>query len=280
MTEASPPSHARRSRPWLPFFVGLVAVAGLVVAGFSSRRADASKPLGITVGVLGGPEAEVLEFVSSRRPDLDLQVVRYDDARSLRAAVKRGEVAAGSFETNASLHQTQPDPELGSAGTTLTLPLGFYSKRIKTLNELTAGAVIALPAEPEAQGRALLLLFHSGLVVIPEELGTAVRLTDVSAILHQLELRPLPRERLASAFGEAALVGLEYATAAQSGLAPARHAILMEDGFSPYAQILTVRRADLATPPAWLGSLLDAYHSQQVKTFILEHFEDSVRRPW
>jgi YaeC family lipoprotein len=260
--------------------IGVIAVSGLALVGFSSRHVSASKPSGITVGVLGGPEAEVLEHVGSRHPELDLHVVRYQDAHSLRAALKSAEISAASFETLASLDQTNPDPELASAGTTLTLPLGFYSKRIKSLNELTPGSVIALPAEGEAQGRALLLLYHSGLVDIPETLGSAVRLKDVLGNPHRLELRPLPTQQLTATFGEAALVGLDYAAAAKSGFAPARHAVLMEDGFSPYAQILTVRRADVSSSAVWLSQLLGAYRTPGVKTFILEHFEDSVRRPW
>jgi D-methionine transport system substrate-binding protein len=233
----------------------------------------------VVVGVLGGPEQEVLDFVRARNPNLKLRVVRYEDPQRLRAAVKAREIAAASFETHVALNQTNPDPELGSAGPMLTLPLGFYSRRVKALDGVVVGSVVAISADAEAQTRALLVLANSGLITVPE-VERPLRPADVLGNPHRLELRVLPSTELPRALEEGSLVALDYASAARLGLAPARHAILREDGFTPFAQVLTARRADLDTSPAWLTSLLAAYRTPAVKTFILEHFEDSVRRPW
>lgn len=253
----------------------LALVALLLATPSCSKRDDAA----LVVGVLGGPEQEVLDFVSSQNPKLALRVVRYDDPQRLRRAVKEREVAAASFETHVTLNQTSPDPELGSAGTTITLPLGFYSKRIKTLEQLTVGSVVAIPVDPEPQSRALHVLVSAGVVGIAQEPERALRLADVQNP-HRLQLRALPSAQLPRALEEGSLVGLDFGAAARLGLAPARHAIFREDGFSPFAQVLTVRRADAAVSPPWLTELVAAYRAPAVKSFILEHFEDSVRRPW
>jgi D-methionine transport system substrate-binding protein len=277
MSKALASAASRRARLRL----GLIALAllSLFLVGWSLLPRAPKHP-GLAVGVLGGPEAEVLEFVRSKHPELELNVVRYDRPSQLRAALKAGDLAAASFETGVTLHETNSDSDLDSAGLTLTLPLSFYSKRVKSLSEVGPGSVVAISSEPEAQSRALLLLFSSGLIGFPEELAARVRLADVTGNPHHFELRALPPNALGAALTDASLVALEYQAAAQLALAPARHALLMEDGFSPFAQVLTVRRSDLATPPAWLAKLRAAYYSPEVKTFILRQFEDSVRRPW
>ncbi len=262
-----------------PFFVRTIVLTTLLLTASSCRRSGEPDESTLAVGVLGGPEQEVLDFVSAQNPKLGLRVVRYEDAERLRAAVKQREIAAASFETLIALEQTNPDPELGSAGTTVTLPLGFYSKRIKTLEQLAVGAVVALPSEGEPQSRAIHVLINAGLLSLPQELERALRLGDVQNP-HRLDLRELPSNGLPRALEDAALVALDFGAAARLGLAPARHAIIREDGFTPFAQVLTARRSDLAATPAWLAELLAAYRAPAVKTFILEHFEDSVRRPW
>lgn len=73
-------------------------------------------------------------------------------------------------------------------------------------------------------------------------------------------------------------VALSYGAAARVGLAPARSALAMEDGFSPCAQIFTVPKVERSSP--WLAQLLRAYRASAVKSFILRRFEDSVRRAW
>ena len=133
---------------------------------------------------------------------------------------------------------------------------------------------------PSAQGRALLVLYHYGLVGFDEALGPAVRLGDVQNSPRQVEVVAASEAALAAELARGSLVALEYASAQRLGLAPARDALAMEDGFSPFAQVLTVRRADLAAQPAWLTRLSSAYRSAAVKDFILRHFQDSVRRAW
>ncbi|HSC88426.1 MAG TPA: MetQ/NlpA family ABC transporter substrate-binding protein [Polyangiaceae bacterium] len=234
---------------------------------------------GTSIGVLGGPEAEVLDFVAARNPRLALRVVRYSDPQRLRADLESGTLDAGSFE-NAVALQSSGSPALADAGTTLTLPFGFYSRRVSVHQVPREGLTIALPQQPEALARALLVLFHQGWLVLPEERGAQVTLADVQKNPLHLVLQPLPPNELATALDRFDLVGLDYSSATRAGLAPARHARVMEDGFSHFPQILTVRRADRERAAPWLTNLISAYRSPAVKDFILRHFEDSVRRPW
>ncbi len=266
------------SLPLAKFAVAALGVLSVSITGFSlaSRRPPPNADTQMRVGVLGGPESEVLEFVAARHPELRIAIERHDETGSLHRALLDGRLAAGSFETlplHGKIH-----PLLASAGTTLTLPFALYSREFHGLSAIAAGSTIAVPEEPVAQGRALLVLFYSGLVSYAEELGPDARLGDISQNPRQLRFIPTSQVDLWRALDTASLAVLDYSTAARLGLAPARNALTMEDAFSPFAQVLTVRADALDSPR--IRRLVEAYHSDEVKDFVLTHFSDSVRRPW
>jgi D-methionine transport system substrate-binding protein len=169
---------------------------------------------------------------------------------------------------------------LVSAGETVTKPLGFYAARGTTPAEFVAGTTVLLPAEKLAQARALLLLYSSGYVTFTRDADTNLTLREVRGNPKELTftaLSGLERSKAVQA-PNTALVALEYDEAAALGLQPARDAKLMEDGFSPFANVLAVRDLDAKAP--WVGALVNAYRETEVKSFILRTYKDSVRRPW
>ena len=247
--------------------------------------APRSGPAALRAGVLGGVEEEVLRFVAAQNPSLYLSIERFAHAGELRRALLAGNLELGSFENALELESAPENSqhELVSAGAAVTLPLGFYSRRLRQLSSLGPGSRVLLSEEPNEQGRALLVLYHYGLLGFAEELGPFARLKDVTSNKRQLELVPLPGDALPGRLDGDDLVALSYQQAAHLGLAPARNALALEDGFSPFAQVLTVRRetkTQHSTGPAWLEQLLAAYRAPVVKDFILRRFEDSVRRAW
>jgi D-methionine transport system substrate-binding protein len=259
--------------------VALVAIALLGVGSAWAVHASWSAGSGngaLKVGVLGGPEAVVLDFLAERRPDLGLEVVRYPSAAKVREALASGAVLAASFETQVEI--AGESDRFESAGLTVTLPLAFYSRRLRSLAELGPESKVVISTAPLAQGRALLLLFHYNLVGFDPELGPAARLSDVKRNPRGIQLVAVDDAALAGELDRADLVALEYAPAAKLGLSPARRGLAMEDGFSPFAQVLSVRRGEADHPE--IAKLLSAYRSAEIKTFILERFQDSVRRPW
>jgi D-methionine transport system substrate-binding protein len=74
---------------------------------------------------------------------------------------------------------------------------------------------------------------------------------------------------------DAAAVNTNYAT--EAGLNPAS-AILREDPKGPYVNLLAVRTVDKDKP--WVKDLVAAYHSPEVKAFVLEKFKGAVLPGW
>jgi ABC-type metal ion transport system substrate-binding protein len=257
---------------------GLGLGAGYLGLGVGACKAPTPRRKSLRAGVLGGPEEDVLQFVAQSSPELGLSVVRRASATELRRALMAGELSFGSFETAQELASAPERATLVGAAPSLTLPFGFYSRKLRSLAELSERARVAIPADLLGQGRALLVLYHYGLVGFDEALGPDAKLTDVKQNPRGLQLVPTPEAELGRHLDADELVALPFGAAAALKLQPARNALAMEDGFSPCAQILTLRRGDEKAP--WFSRVLAAYRTSAVKSFILSRFEDSVRRAW
>jgi YaeC family lipoprotein len=170
------------------------------------------------------------------------------------------------------------DGDLVAVTTTVTLPYALYSRRLRSPREVRDGEAVVLPRGRGATARALVLLHNHGLIGLREGVGLEATLADVASNPRRLRLQAFMSEQLFGALEQAALVVLDSDTATRHGLQPARDSIGLEDARSPWAGVLAVRRVEIASP--WVAVLVGAYRSEAVKRFLLQRFNNSVRRPW
>ncbi|WP_321886839.1 MetQ/NlpA family lipoprotein [Paraburkholderia bannensis] len=263
------------------------ALAALCLTG-SIAYADAASaissvaPATIRVGVTPGTQAQIMEEVKrvAAARGLPLDVVVFDDASRIDAALAAGRIDAASFEDATRLAETRAAHgyALTSVAPTITLPMALYSKRLRSLTQLRPGATVAIPADARGMARALVLLQNDTLVTFRDSAGLHATTRDITGNRLHLKIVTVPRERLVKALDSADIVAISSEDAASAGLFAARDSISYEDARSPYADVLTVRDADVHAP--WVGSLVAAWHSDDVAHFILTRYQDSVRRPW
>lgn len=237
-------------------------------------------PSVIKVGVTPGTHAEIMEEV--RRHALNdtpkLEVVVFDDNKRIDAALAAGKIDAASFEDGPAFEAQRRRYGLASIGSTVTLPMALYSRKLKTLTQLQRGATIAIPADAAGTARALVLLQNFTLLTFSDRAGLHATLADITGNRLHLNIRQVPRSQLSAALEQVAFAVIDSADAAKAGLYPARDSIGIEDARSPWQNVLAVRAGDRNEP--WVAPLLAAYHSEPVAKFILERYQDSVRRPW
>ncbi|KWA13380.1 metal ABC transporter substrate-binding protein [Burkholderia cepacia] len=265
---------------WLMVACGVVHPALAIAAESTAPTAPTAAT--VRVGVTRGVHAQILDEVKrvAASRGFGIDVVEFDDASRIDAALADGRIDAASFEDAQQLAATRAQKRYALTGIapTVTLPMALYSRKLKNLNELQPGATVAIPADPRGMARALVLLQNDTLVTLREQAGLHATLRDVTGNRLGLKLVALRRERLYAALDKAAFVAIDSDDAARAGLQPARDSISLEDARSPYANVLTVRDADRAKP--WVTQLVAAYHSDDVARFILTRYQDSVRRPW
>lgn len=251
-------------------------------AALAWTRASLGAAAPIRIGVPAGPEAELLERAQelAATQGLALRLDVRPPGRDLADDVASGALDAAiwtdgvRFSDEAAHHHG----ELVVAAAMFTLPTALYSRRLANLRALRDGDALALPIEPAAQARALVLLHNFGLLTLRDDIGLHARLRDVVANPHGLRLVALPAPRLYEALARIPVVAMDYDSATQAGLQPARDSIGLEDARTPFGGVLAVRRDGLARP--WLAQLLAVVHGEPLRHFAFERFNDSVRRPW
>lgn len=235
----------------------------------------------VRIGVARDADAELLAaaHATALQNGVRIEPVRFADGARAGAALAAGRVDASIAQHAPALARVRgPGGALVPVAHTVTYPTGFYSRTAARLAALPVGATVALPADAQELGRALLLMHQYGLVRLDTAAGLQPGLPDIRANPRRLKFRLLAQPRLASALADHALVALPFDAAAAAGLAPARDAIGMEDARVPFASVLAVRAPDREA--AWVAATVRSLQSGPVKAFILARFNDSVRRPW
>jgi D-methionine transport system substrate-binding protein len=112
--------------------------------------------------VTGGPHAQIMEQVKkvAAKDGLTIQVVEFSDYIQPNAALAAGDLDANSYQHLPYLEAQIKDRgyKFTHVAFTVTFPMGVYSKKIKSLDQLKQGARVGVPNDPTNGGRGLLLL--------------------------------------------------------------------------------------------------------------------------
>jgi D-methionine transport system substrate-binding protein len=255
----------------------LVIAAALAALAAGTALAEAIK-----VGVTPGEHAEIMEKVKevAAPKGLDIEILEFSDYVVPNQALADGDLNANSFQHQPYLDNQIKDRgfDIVSVGTTITTPMGVYSDKVKSLDELEDGATIAIPNDPTNGGRALLVLASKGLIKVDEAKGLTVTPADVTENPKNIEFTELDAAQLPRSLADvdAAVINTNYAL--EADLHPKEDAIAIEGEKSPYANVIAVRAEDKDAP--WVKTLVESYHDDSIKAFINEHFKGALIPSW
>lgn len=250
-------------------------VAAAIAALFSAGAALAED---IKVGVTAGEHAQIMEKVKeiAAKKGLNIEIVEFSDYVVPNQALADGDLNANSFQHQPYLDNQIADRgfDIVSVGTTITTPMGVYSKKVKSLDELKDGATVGIPNDPTNGGRALLVLASKGLIKVDEAKGLKVGPADVTENPKNIQFAELDAAQLPRSLDDvdAAVINTNYAM--EAGLHPKKDAIAIEGEKSPYANVIAVRTADKDAP--WVKTLVESYHDDSIKAFINEEFKGAL----
>jgi D-methionine transport system substrate-binding protein len=251
------------------------AVAVLALTGLA--RAETIK-----VGVTPGPHAQVMEAVKpiAARKGLDIQIIEFSDYVVPNAALEAGDLQANSFQHQPYLDNQVTDRKfkIESVGTTVNFPMGIYSKKVKSWDEVKTGATLAIPNDPTNGGRVLLLLRDKGVIKLKDGVGFKPSMLDITDNPKKLKIVEIDAAQTPRTLDDVDVAGVNTNYATQSGLDPVKDAILREDPKGPYANVIAVRSADKDKP--WVKILVESYQSPEIKEFIATKFKGAVLATW
>ncbi|MBC7489016.1 MAG: metal ABC transporter substrate-binding protein, partial [Glaciimonas sp.] len=157
-------------------------------------------------------------------------------------------------------------------------PMGIYSKKIKSLKDLKVGARIGVPNDPTNSSRALLLLQAQGLLKL--KVGVSLQATPLDIVENpkKLKIIEIDAAQLPRSLDDLDAAAINGNYAEKAGLSPTKDGIAIEVARGPYSNIIAVRTEDKDKP--WVAKLLKAYHSPDVKQFVVDQYKNSVITAW
>ncbi|WP_407529760.1 MetQ/NlpA family ABC transporter substrate-binding protein [Methylobacterium oryzisoli] len=241
----------------------------VALAGFgSSLRAD-EKP--VRIGVTAGPVAQVVQFAAglAKERGQRVDVVEFTDWVTPNEAVSNGDLDANLFQHGAFLAVQN-----ARRGTTLVqvdpvgliAPIGLFSKKIRSLDAVPAGASVAIPNEPLNGARGLRLLEKAGLITLAPGKGLSVSRFDIVANPKKLDIVELDPAQLYRSLDDVtlAMVNLTYLLAA--GGDP-NTALLVDRAADDQFVLRFVARQD-RKDDLRLRRFIETFKAPEVKAFI------------
>lgn len=256
----------------------LLAASTLAVAFAAPAQAEDKNT--ITVGISVGTAEKIFDVVQkvAARDGLVIKLVKFNDYQLPNAALNAGDLDANAFQ-----HKPFLDNQIKArgfdivpAGLTVTAPLGFYSRKIKSLNDLPEGASVGIQNDPSNGNRALRLLAAYKIITLKpeaEQKNTATPL-DVVSNPRKIKLVALDAAQLPRSLDDLTAASINNDYAEQAGLVPARDAIGREAADGPYANLIAVRTKD--RDQRWVKQLVAAYQSPEVRAYIEKEFKGSL----
>ena len=259
-------------------------VMAAIIAAPAAIAAESAPTSGhlqtVRIGTMSGPDADIWNVVKQQAltHGLDLKITEFNDYVQPNAALDAGDLDANGFQHKPFLDSQvkQRGYKIVSVGLTYVAPLGFYSKKIKSLNELKSGDSVGVQNDPSNENRALLLLQASHVITLRAGAGSngnsATPLDVVDNPKHikfvELDAAQLPRSLDDLS---AASINTDYAV--KAGL-KVSDAIAHEDLRGPYANLIAVRTQD--KNKAWVKPLVASYESPAVKAYIEKTYNGAI----
>lgn len=237
-----------------------------------------NKEVTLKVGATAKPHAEILNAIKPKLKEegVNLEVKEFTEYVQPNVQVFEKQLDANFFQHRPYLEQMNKDKSMDLVevvGVHIE-PFGAYSKKIKSVDELKDGAVVAVPSDPSNSARALLLLEKNGLIKLKEDVGVNGTVKDIVENKKNLEIKELEAAMLPRVLDEVDLALINTNYALEAGLVPMKDALFIEDSNSPYVNIL-VSRPDNKDSEA-MQKLAKALTSEDVKTFIKNTYNDAV----
>ena len=272
----------------------LSAVVALAACGnqtTSNSTTSNSKSELKTVKVASvGSDADIWRHIAesdqAKKAGLKIEVEELNGGVPLNQAVAEGSVDANAFQSIGYLQgfNESNSSKLTPIGTTYIEPMGLYSKKVKSLNDLPNGAKIAIPDNPYNTTRALRLLETAGLIKLPADFkeGTGTP-SDIVENKKNFEFLLIDDTTSVRVLDDADLIAIGNTIALEGGLNVLKDALFYEKADASTItsiNVIVVKSGNESNED--YKKLVDLYHDADVQKFITDKFQGTkveVKKP-
>lgn len=267
------------------FVAGILLSASAITLAACGGGADSSSggdSKELVVGASNIPHSEILEQAKPllEEKGIELKIETYQDYILPNEDLENGDLDANYFQHIPYFEAQMADHgyDFANAGGIHIEPIGVYSKKYKSLDELPEGATILISNSVADHGRILSMLEAEGLITLKEGIDkTTAEVKDIVDNPKNLEFdaeyeAALLVQMYENEEGDAVLINSNYAI--DAGLNPLEDSIAIENSESPYVNIIAVKAGNEKNKE--IKALVEVLKSKEIQDFILEEWGGSV----
>lgn len=232
----------------------------------------------IKVGASPLPHSEILEFIKSdlKEQGYELEIVEFTDYITPNLALDEGSIDANFFQHVPYMENFAKDHKLNlvNVGGIHVEPMGAYSNKIKSIDELKDGDKISIPNDATNGGRALLLLQKHGLIKLEENAGLEATEADIKENKLNLQFTAIDAAQLPRTLEDSTISIINSNYALEAGFNPVKDSLIIESEDSPYVNVITVLEGKQDNEK--IKTLVKTLQTDKVKDFINEKYQGSI----
>lgn len=265
----------------------LLLTAGIIAACGSNEETSSAKETGekkeIKIGATAGPYSDMVS--KAIKPLLEekgytVEVVEFSDYIQPNLALGNDDIDANLFQHKIYMENFAKEHKLELSELIIvpTAPMGIFSNKYKSLDEIKDGSTLALPNDPVNLARALGVLEDEGLIKIDENVDPLkVSEKDVKENPKNIKFQPIEAAQLPRAVDSVDLSAVpgNFALAAKMNLLDA---LALENMPDFYRNRVVVNTKDVET--TFAKDLKSAVESAEFEKTIDAEFKGFGKPEW
>lgn len=248
----------------------------------ASQNEETTEETTLVVGASNTPHAEILEFVAPTLEEegITLEIEPYSDYVIPNVALEEGDLDANYFQHGPFFEDAvaENDYDFVNLGGIHIEPIGAFSQRHDSLEDLPENATVLVSSSVPDHGRVLAILQEAGLITVEEGVDlTTATFDDIAEnplnLQFEYEYDPaLMPTLLEQDEGDVVFINSNFAV--DHDLNPLEDSIAIESSSSPYSNIVAARSEDAENPA--IQRLVEELLSEETQQFILDEWGGSV----
>ncbi|UAL50609.1 MULTISPECIES: MetQ/NlpA family ABC transporter substrate-binding protein [Metabacillus] len=260
--------------------LSITLLAGIIFIILSgcNINSNASENNKIVVGS-SGSDAQVWNFISkskaAKEAGIEIEVKEFNDGLQINEATNDGILDVNAFQSLSYFQDyvKSKNADLAAIATTYLEPMGIYSKRLKSLEEIPENAGIAIPNDPANTARALRVLRNAGVITLKDDFDSFGTIQDIVENPKNIKFVPVDGSSTARSLPDvdASLIGNSIAL--DAGLNSIKDSIYHEEvnqDTQANINILVTQKENEKNEN--FKKLSSIYHSKEVQEFIKKEF--------
>lgn len=212
---------------------------------------------------------------------IDLEYVQFSDYSLPNEALNAGEIDINAFQHHAYFNNDveKNGYDITPIADTFIIAMNLYSDKVKSVDEIKDGDVIAIPDDASNGGRALKVLASAGLITLKAEAGANPTVADIDTYNVKIEIKEMGAADIPSVLPDvtAAVVNGNYAL--DYGIDPST-AIFEEKDYDDdsYFCLMAVRSSD--ADDVVYKRIVELFQSETTKQIFQDEFNGYFVPAW